>query len=102
MINFFKKIFSIFFIFIFLTNTAFSNEYMNALFECKDAQSDHKAYFKMGELNGEKIINIVQSISFHFIEYCMYLIRKKKSEILGKNTEGTYPMIINIIVPSVD
>ena len=55
MINFFKKIFSIFFIFIFLTNTAFSNEYMNALFECKDAQSDHKAYFKMGELNGEKI-----------------------------------------------
>ena len=61
MINFFKKIFSIFLIFIFLTNTAFSNEYINALFECKDAQSDHKAYFKMGELNGEKIINIVQS-----------------------------------------
>jgi len=30
MINFLKKIFSIFFIFIFLTNTAFSNEYMNA------------------------------------------------------------------------
>jgi hypothetical protein len=61
MINIFKKISSIFLIFIFLNNTAISNEYINALFECKDANSDHKAYFKMGELNGEKIINIVQS-----------------------------------------